>query len=506
MKKLVYKISALALSVFMLFGAVGCGPSKKKGGSGTISISLWESGWGAEWLYAMADAFNEEYPGYEMDIHASSSDGDITNQLPNPDQHEIDLFMGCNTDPELYAAYYEKLDDVVAGVNDGETRTVGDKIGSEMLSMIQNADGHYDKLYYGTGYISIMYKQDVFTAHGYEVPNTTDEMVALVEKMKSDGVVPFIHFTNGGYWHCMLWTWAIQYAGAKDFYSLSQNPTLADLTDDENGIPQGLNALYSLIGDLDNYYSGSSSLDFSGAQSIYLSSAEEAGEEIAMMANGAWMENELKYSESDLNKTVKAMKTPVVSSIINKCTTISDDATLSAVISAIDSGKTSYSGVSEQDFNRIAVARSVEVTNAPGLEICIPNYSDNIEGAKEFVKFFFSDKALQIWFEKTNVRQFADFDDATLSYSDKNLSEFGKSQLAIMNSSNPVAEGRPHSSHKIFVAGGASLVAGFDNAGYAASMVSYPFKTDAQIWTAIKSNIESKWATYWQTAGLDVPD
>ena len=75
-----------------------------------------------------------------------------------------------------------------------------------------------------------------------------------------------------------------------------------------------------------------------------------------------------------------------------------------------------------------------------------------------------------------------------------------------MNVSVPVAEGRPHSSHRIFIAGGASLVPGFDNAGYAASMVNYPPKSDSQIWTSIKQNFEKNWATYWKNAGFEVPE
>lgn len=505
MRNKICKWSAFALAVCVAFGAAGCKKSGGKTGEGVVSISLWDSGWGSEWLYAMADAFMEDY-GYEVLIDASESDGDISNLLPNPDQHTYDIIMGCNTAPELYDSYYEILDDVVTSVNIGETKTVGEKIGPEFLSMLKNASGHYDKLCYGTGYYNIIYKQDIFDYYQYSVPNTTDEMVALIGQMKSDGVIPFIHFQNGGYWHSMLWTWAIQYAGTKDFYALSQDPKLADLTDDNNGIPQGLKVMYSMIGDNENYYTGSSSMTFSLAQTNFLMPSEDLKDEVAMMVNGAWLENELRFSEDELNETVRPMKTPVVSAIVEKCPTINDDATLSAVIDAIDQGKTSYQGVSEDDFNRIATARKVEVTNAPGLEFCIPNYSDNIQGAKDFLKFFFSDKALQIWFDTTHVRQFTEFDDESRSYSTTGLSEFCKAQLEVMNVSVPVAEGRPHSSHRIFIAGGASLVPGFDNAGYAASMVNYPPKSDSQIWTSIKQNFEKNWATYWKNAGFEVPE
>ena len=55
--------------------------------------------------------------------------------------------------------------------------------------------------------------------------------------------------------------------------------------------------------------------------------------------------------------TIKMMKTPVISSIIKQTSTINDDKTLSAVITAIDNGETSYPNVSAEDFQRILKAR-----------------------------------------------------------------------------------------------------------------------------------------------------
>lgn len=507
MKRKLAKVLALAMTACTLGSATGCFLLPQETlEPGTIYISLWDSGWGSDWLDEMAKEFSKEYPQYTVKYEASTAEGDITNLLPNPDQHQYDIIMGCNTNPTLYDAYYEKLDDVVNSRYKNESKTIGEKIGPELLSMLVNADGHYDKLCFGAGYYNIIYKTDIYENYEYEVPNTTDEFVTLVNQMRGDDVVPFIHFVNGGYWHSMLWTWAIQYAGMKDFYSMSQNPTLAALVSDENGIPQGLDVLYALLGDINNYYTGSSGLDFTDAQSQFLAPAEKVGAEIAMMVNGGWMENELKNSEDKLNENVSVMKTPVVSSIINKCPTINDDETLSAVIDAIDKNKTSYEGVSAADFELIRTARKVEVSNAPGLEICIPNYCDEKEGAKEFVKFFYSDKGLKIWFDKTHVKQFADFDDSSIKLSTTGLSEFEKSQLELAKKSTPVAEGRPHSSHILFVKGGASLVAGYDNAGYVANMVKQPPENSKTIWANIKAKLNKDWTTYWKNAGLTAPE
>ena len=78
--------------------------------------------------------------------------------------------------------------------------------------------------------------------------------------------------------------------------------------------------------------------------------------ESAMMVNGQWLENEVQSYLLTKPQDLVMIKTPVISSLVktleNKSMT---DETLSAVIDAIDEGKSSYAGVSEKDFTRIFI-------------------------------------------------------------------------------------------------------------------------------------------------------
>jgi multiple sugar transport system substrate-binding protein len=83
---------------------------------------------------------------------------------------------------------------------------VWDKIGDSFPDPIKNAskadDGHYYfvPLY---NYPWVMnYRKSVFDEHGYEVPATWDDLVALCKKMKSDGLTP-ISFTDKDGWPAM---------------------------------------------------------------------------------------------------------------------------------------------------------------------------------------------------------------------------------------------------------------------------------------------------------------
>ena len=95
------------------------------------------------------------------------------------------------------------------------------------------------------------------------------------------------------------------------------------------------------------------------------------------------------------------MKTPVISSIIEKCTTIPDDDTLSKVIDAIDAGEESYGQVSAEDFAKVKEARKI-VLPVGNHTIMIPAYATAKEVAKDFVRYLATDGANNVFMEYSN--------------------------------------------------------------------------------------------------------
>ena len=120
------------------------------------------------------------------------------------------------------------------------------------------------------------------------------------------------------------------------------------------------------------------------------------------MANGDWLESEVAMLLANKPQDIRMMRVPMISAIIDKCATISDDATLSAVIAAIDNGATSYDGVSAEDFARIADARKNVASLSDIHALAIPASSKNVEEAKNFLKFLFSDEAQKIYAQNEN--------------------------------------------------------------------------------------------------------
>jgi hypothetical protein len=105
--------------------------------------------------------------------------------------------------------------------------------------------------------------------------------------------------------------------------------------------------------------------------------------------------------------TFKMMKTPIISSIIDKTPTINSEEALREVVSKIDAGyataaEAGLSGISETDYAKIIEARSITYSLGPGCKTCIPNYAKGKEIAFDFLRFMATDKAQEIYAEATH--------------------------------------------------------------------------------------------------------
>lgn len=172
----------------------------------------------------------------------------------------------------------------------------------------------------------------------------------------------------------------------------------------------------------DTVSSASNEQDFTTAQTSLFN-----GEGV-MMVNGSWLKNEMAAQLNDkvegygVNEDIIMMKTPVISSIVEKLEySAMTDKELSSVISAIDDNKdyaatktaTGISRLTENDYKRIREARTLRYNSLSGQNFFIPNYSDAKDGAKDFMKYMYSDEGLLIFLDTVHLRNAADLDDPT---------------------------------------------------------------------------------------------
>lgn len=405
------KIAAVILSITCLSGIVSCGPKKSPDTPTDLQIHMWKSGLGIDFMNKAIADFKEAYPQYNVNFEFNPAVGTFQNTIAQgADVNSIDLYFFAATDMSAdVLPFLEPLDSVLDSTSNAADRyTIRQRMSESMLDNFIAKDGEYYVLPYYDSYVGILDHTDIIDGINYKLPRTTMELTLLVDELVDDGMKPFIHFAdfNGGYWNSPMHAWQIQYDGL-DAYNEelawgenedsngNRYPTLERLKE-KDGRYEAIKVMRDLIR-AETCVDSSNDSDFTGAQTRFLD------KEAVMMANGSWLENEMKNTNQ--GATLGMMKMPVISSIVDKCDKIKDEIALQGIIDAIDAVegiteedmlKVPLTGAtyeaSEADRERIFFARNIAVTAATDNAVAIPNYSTAKEAAKDFLRFFYSDK------------------------------------------------------------------------------------------------------------------
>lgn len=455
MKKM-KRIAIIMMAMMMVVSMMGCGKTNSKaGGKGSdeyagrkeIEIKYLATGQGVEWLEKAMDAFNKKQSEYYVYYSSSVSLDVVLAAFGEPDIDTVDLYAihGGYHDVE----YMEPLDDVLNATADGDKVALKDKFADRFLDMAVASDGKYYTLPITEEMMGIVYNKKMFQKAGIEeTPRTTKELEDACELLMDAGVTPWIHFKNGGYYEALRNVWQSQYDGY-DYYYHSFGK-LTDGTDkdvvkkvltQQDGRYQAIRVLGNLLTHK-TVVAGSNSQDHVTAQTMFLN------QDIGMMVNGSWLSNEME-SVAGVDD-FEVMRYPVISSITDKLATVKTDRDLRNLVSAIDSvtngekdiatykqeGGYLVEGtvVSTEDWDYVASARNSVSTGILNNGFFIPTYTDMKDGAKEFLKFFYSDE----WcYEHMDIlKQTCALDISDTEYDFENWNNFEKSFYELTNKSD----------------------------------------------------------------------
>ena len=514
MKNLKRIIALMLASVLSVSCLVACGSkegNKNQKGSGDpkkdIEIAYWNAGLGDQWLKDVIAAFEEEYPEYHVFYTASASAATINSTI-ELEGNTVDLYF---TSERTDTSWIEPLDDILEEKADGDSKPLIEKLNANYLKNAQAADGHYYQLTYGGGVIGIVYNKDLFKKAGVtELPRTTNELAIVCDKLYSQGITPLCHFSPEGYYSFFSDALIYQYdreAYTEDFYSCTdengKSPSKEVFTK-KDGRYEVLKA-YEKILTTEYVMEGSNSVDHVTAQTQFLNDMA------AMMVNGSWVANEMQSVEGNMDKFAM-MRTPVLSAIVDKLTTVKSDAQLRKVITAIDNVQDGVkqladyqSGenynvdgleVAKADWEYIYTARYTVASNYSGENACIPNYSENIEGAKKFLSFLYSDKGYKVYAKALETPMPLTLSDG----SDLDVSDWGafqKSQVQLLEEAVALPCYYVASRHDIFKSGGATKYADVPYVSRLCASNKADRKNADAIWDEIvakvNDNFENKW-------------
>ena len=500
MKKNLVRMTALLLAAFLCICLPGCG--KKKGGNSAkdVEISYWNAGLGTKWLDAVIKGFKKEHPEYNVYYTPSASQEAVLSTYGLEDMDTVDLYMV----PKVYdTSKMEKLDDVLNAKSYGDSKTIGEKFYEGYLALERNSAGEIHCLTNGGGVLGFVYNKKLFEDAGIAtLPRTTDELTAVCDKLSAKGITPIAYFKPQGYWSTISEAWFAQYNGL-DYYlnTFYGNPTKETLLK-KDGRFKALQAYEKFITP-DYIMPGSNSNDHITVQTEFLN------KKAAIMVNGSWLANEM--AGSGKTDDFLTMRLPVLSAITDRLSTVKGDTALRNLISAIDdvaAGQKKLSDfasgdgyqvdgntVSKKDWDIVSEARNMVPINYSGEGCFIPTYSNAKEGAKEFLKYMYSDKGYKIYTDTLHIPMPLSFSEGEVDVSKWN--SFEKNQYEILSGGTTFVSEHNSSKHRLFTDGGADP--------YASVLVIPKFcsknaadRLDAEsAWEKIVKTIEDNYEDTW---------
>lgn len=503
------------LTAVLLVGAMavcclaGCGDKGKKGGTSTtdIEISYWNSGLGTEWLDEVIAGFNEVHPEYNVYYTATADSAAVGSALGMEDVDTVDLYLGLTS---TKTADLEPLEDILDTKVEGESKSIREKFNQGYLELMKETDGKIYNLTYGGGVLSFVYNTKIFADAGItQLPRTTDELAVVCDTLQKKGITPLCHFVGGGYYDFLSEAFFMQYDG-KDYYmnqfyackdEKGESPS-KDVFTKQDGRYAILKAYEKFITP-ENVLQGSNSSPHVNMQTMFVN------EQCAMMASGGWMVNEMKGNGNLADFDM--MRLPVISSITDNLDTVKKESDLRKVIDAVDAvtdGEKNISDyqkgdayevsglqVSAKDWEYIYNARNTIATNYSGESAYIPKYSNAKEGAKEFLKYLYSDAGYKCYTGKSHFVLPLSLSEGELDTSD--WGAFEQHQYAYLLTGTQYASYYNRSKHAIFDAGGAASFANVQFINYLCTTNTKDRMGAEDVWNRIIDEVEKNYESTW---------
>ena len=404
----------------------------------TITLSYYLGGYGESYWNALAKDFMENYDEeiyLQMNpyvdsanmrslIQAGEDQGDIV-------QISVDMFR--NT------AYLEELSEVLDMTPLEEDTKIKDKDiemynyyleeykvdGQKKTGVFQMPAGQINGHHFAYNKTTL---DEAFAGESYTLPRTTDEFFAFGDELLDKGVFltsAAISDASGGgdYLTYLYQLWFAQLMGLEDYnrfykgeiydkasktWSLSSGKDVRILSDNKDEIIDAYTICDTLLSAENAYlHSSSSELDYLKNDKVFAGGGCGSNRsKTGFLFIGSWFEKEIEPLIADelieADQTYGMMRTPVASSIVKYLEyrdggKYMSDSMLSSVIEAIDSGATSYKGVSKADFARIKEARKMIIAQICS-EIVVPKISDESkrEDIYKVLRYLTSDRAQKV--------------------------------------------------------------------------------------------------------------
>lgn len=345
MKKKLVTILATAMTMSLLSGTLVCHAEEET----ELNIAVFEGGYGRDYWDAVVAAFEEENPGVKVNVEANPKIGDIIR--PN--------ILSGNVPDFVYLPSYENSGVTKALIKDNALADISDvmePLKEQILpGFLENdfcqpyGDGktYLAPIYYST--CGLWYNKNFFETNGLEVPTTWDEFFALGDKEEELGRDLFTYQgIYPSYLESLIFPAIASAAGVDVASACLKYDTEAWQNENVKIVLENI----AKIGTDGYMLDGTVAMDHTQAQSQWLLG------KAMFHPNGSWVEGEMKDAPKEDGFEYGFAAAPTLN---------------------VDGDKYVYTQIEE---------------------MFIPAAAKNIDLAKKFLAFQYSDKAIQLNAEK----------------------------------------------------------------------------------------------------------
>lgn len=224
----------------------------------TLTISYYTGDFGGDWMKKAANGFQSENTGLKIQLAPDDNINENILKAFNSGAGLPDVALLRQTNWQYFSGkgWLSRLDAVYSATEDGK----------RIIDKLQFGDRNYGKeknSYYVLPWTSrvtgFVYNEKIFSDNGYAVPATFEQLGALIAKMHSNGLTPFVWAGKAPYlWDNVVMGWWEQYEGSQGVksYQAMQSPEVYR----QRGRLIALQEFESIISDSANCLEGSENL------------------------------------------------------------------------------------------------------------------------------------------------------------------------------------------------------------------------------------------------------
>jgi N-acetylglucosamine transport system substrate-binding protein len=359
------------LTVLLSLSLIACqsGESKKtdsKGGKATdekqtLHVAALESAYGKDMWTKVAEAYQEANPKVKVELTVDKNLEEVISPNMKAGNYPDVVLLATGrklalTETLIKDKALEDITDVFDKNVYGENVKVKDKLVPGFTDTLATNPYNDGKTYMAPMFYSptgLFYNAALFKEKGWEVPKTWDEMWALGDQAKKEGISLFTYPT-AGYFDAFFYSLLLE-AGGPDFYNKAMRY--------EDGIWESPEAtkVFNIVGKLAKYtapttVANANDKDFTKNQQLILDN------KALFMPNGTWVVGEMKDAPR-----AKGFEWGMTA------------------LPAIDNGGDRYAFTFFE-------------------QMWIPSQAKNKDAAKDFLTFVYSDKAAEIFAESGAIQ------------------------------------------------------------------------------------------------------